>query len=59
MKNGRLKMPDMSLMCKSLKILWIKRLLNEEDLQWKIISVHYLEKAGGKLIFLCNYEMKK
>ena len=52
-------MPDMSLMCKSLKILWIKRLLNEEDLQWKIISVHYLEKSGGKLIFLCNYEMKK
>ena len=52
-------MPDMSLMCKSLKILWVKRLLNEEDLQWKIISVHYLEKVGGKLIFLCNYEMKK
>ena len=46
-------------MCKSLKILWVKRLLNEEDLQWKIIPVHYLEKVDGKLIFLCNYELKK
>ena len=58
-KNGGLKMPDMSLMYKSLKTLWVKRLLDEEDLQWKIIPVHYLEKVGGNLIFLCNYELKK
>ena len=58
-KNGGLKMPDMSLMCKSLQILWVKRILDEEDLQWKIIPVHYLEKVGGKLIFLCNYALKK
>ena len=46
-------------MCKSLKILFVRRLLNGKDLQRKIIPVHYLEKAGGKLIFLCNYELKK
>ena len=52
-------MPDMSLMCNSFKILWVKRLLNEEDSLWKIIPAHYLEKVGCKLILLCTYEMKK
>ena len=57
MKHGGLKMSDnfFLLMCKSLKILWVKRLLKEEVLLWKIIP----EKVGSKLIFLCNYELKK
>ena len=49
----------MSLICKSLKILWVKRLLNEEELQRKIIPLKYLENVGGKLVFLCNYNIKK
>ena len=49
--NGGLKTPDMSLMCKSLKIVWVKCLLNEEELQWKIIPLctilRDLRKGGG------------
>ena len=57
-RNGGLKMPDMTIMCKSLKILWIKRLLDEENSQWKIIPLHYLEKVGGKFVFHCNYDIQ-
>ena len=51
-------MPDMTIMCKSLKILWIKRLLGEEDSQWQTIPLHYLERVGGKFVFHCNYDIQ-
>ena len=53
-----LNMPDIQLMCKALKVTWIKRLLKEENRQWKVIPLYYLEKAGGKLVFECNYDLK-
>ena len=57
-KAGGLNMPEMGLMCKALKIMWVKRLLNEEQRQWKIIPLYYLEKVGTRLIFECNYDVK-
>ena len=59
-KAGELNMPEMGLMCKALKIMWVKRLLSEEQRQWKIIPLYYLEKVGARLIhvFECNYDVK-
>ena len=57
-KAGGLNMPEMGLMCKALKIMWVKRLLNEELRQWKIIPLYYLEKVGARLIFECNYDIE-
>ena len=45
-------------MCKSLKVLWIKRLLDKENSQRKIFSLHYLEKVDGKFVFHCNYDIQ-
>ena len=56
--DGGLNMPDMRLMCKAIKLMGVKRLLNEELRQWKVIPLYYLEKTGGKLIFECNYDLK-
>ena len=57
-KAGGLNMPEMGLMCKALKIMWVKRLLNEELRQWKIIPLYYLEKVGARLTFECNYDIE-
>ena len=48
----------MQLVCKALKVMWVEKLLNEEHRQWKAIPLYYLEKAGGKIIFECNYDLK-
>ena len=49
-KNGGLKMSDMSLMCKSLKI-WTKEFLK--------LRRFTVEKNSSSLFFLYNYELKK
>ena len=48
-----LNMPEMGL-----KIMWVKHLLNEEQQQWKMIPLYYLDKVGARLIFECNYNVK-
>ena len=40
-RNGGLNMPDMTIICKSLKVLWVKRLLNDDPKQWKVIPIHF------------------
>ena len=40
-RNGGLNMPDMTIICKSLKVLWLKRLLNDDPKQWKVIPIHF------------------
>ena len=57
-KAGGLNTPEMVLMCKALKIMWVKRFLNEEQRQLKIIPLYYLEKVGARLIFECNYDIE-
>ena len=57
-KSSGLNMPEMGLMCKALKIMWVKRLSNEQQRQWKIIPLYYLEKVGARLIFECKYDVK-
>ena len=46
--NGGLNMPDTKIICKSLKVMWVKRLLEEDPLQWKVIPLYYLQRIGGR-----------
>ena len=51
-------MHDMTIICKSLKVLWVKRLLNDDPKQWKVIPIHFLKNVGGRFLFKCNYDIK-
>ena len=44
---GGLSVPNIELFCKSLKLSWIKRLLNEGGGQWKTLFATLTEKIGG------------
>ena len=48
----------MTIICKSLKVLWVKRLLNDDPKQWKVIPIHFLKNVGGRFLFKCNYDIK-
>ena len=47
-KNGGLKNVDIELKIISLKCSWIRRLYNEVDHDWKIISLNYIHNTLGK-----------
>ena len=51
-------MPDMAIICKSLKVLWVKRLLNDDPKQWKVIPIHFLKNVGRRFLFKWNYDIK-
>ena len=51
-------MPDITIICKSLKVLWVKRLLNDDPKQWKEIPIHFLKNVGERFLFKCNYDIK-
>ena len=51
-------MPDITIICKSLKVLWVKRLLNDEPNQWKVMPIYFLKNVGGRFLFKCNYDIK-
>ena len=57
-RNGSLNIPDMTIICKSLKVLRVKRLLNDDPKQWKVIPIHFLKSVGGRFLFKCNYDIK-
>jgi hypothetical protein len=48
---GGLKLTDIQTFLISIKACWVKRLLNDNNGQWKSFYDSYLKKAGGKLIF--------
>ena len=45
--QGGLNFPDISKKVKTQNIMWVKRLLNEEESPWKIIPKFYLSNIGG------------
>ena len=51
-------MIDFILFDKALKITWVKRLCSDDNRPWKLIPLSLLSKLGGKLLFLCNYNIK-
>ena len=40
--------------------MWVKRLLYGEKYSgWKVTFDHFFRSLGGRIIFLCNYDIKK
>ena len=58
-EEGGLNMTDFTLFDKALKLCWVKRLCSTDDAPWKAIPISLLSSVGGKLIFECNYDVKR
>ena len=60
--HGGLRVPNIGLMSKPLKLAWITRLLREQEpweQAWKTIPNHFLNKYGGlNFLLKCNYNEK-
>ena len=58
--DGGLKMINFKLFVKTQRVMWIKRLLYEEqNMGWKLYFDQCFKSVGGRLIFLCNYDADK
>ena len=56
-EEGGLKMIDMDCMIKSLRLAWLKRLLNGSNATWKRYLIYQLEPLGGLFFLNCNYDV--
>ena len=61
--DGGLRVPNMEVMAKSLKLAWISRFLTVDMLSrkenWKAIQEYFLRKYGGlNFLLRCNYDKK-
>ena len=57
---GGLRMNNFEIFVKSQRLMWLKRLLNEEELSgWKASFDFCCSKIGGRFVFLCNYDIGK
>ena len=51
-ENGGLKMVNLETMCQTLKIIWVKRYLDQFNKgKWKVFLQQELGKLGGEMIF--------
>lgn len=57
-KEG-LNMPEMLIIYKLLKVMCVKRLLNEDPLQWKAIPIHYSTYVGRNLFSNATMTLKR
>jgi len=57
-EKGGLDLPEYEIITKSLLSAWVMRMKDGVNEDWMKIPFFYLEKAGGVLIFDCNYELK-
>ena len=56
--NGGIRMPDIDLMIKAMRLAWIARLLKHGNLNWKSVPDFYLRKLGGlNFLLRCNYDV--
>jgi hypothetical protein len=58
-ENGGLKMLDVECFVNAQKVMWVKRILKEEQGSWKVYPDYLLEKILGNKSFQCNLDMKK
>ena len=60
LERGGIRMVDIDVMFKALKLAWIPRLLIQGNQNWKTVPNYYLTKFGG-LNFLprCNYDARE
>ena len=55
-KNGGLKMIDIDIFIKSLKVSWIKRTVNSEEKEiLNKMYLHTLQPFGGTMLFECSF----
>ena len=60
--RGGLRVPNVDVMIKSLRLAWIPRLLSNDEKWsevWKTIPKHYFDSYGGlNFLLRCNYDLK-
>ena len=57
--KGGLRMVDIEIMFKALKLAWIPKLLSPGNPNWKTIPDYYLKRVGGlNFLLRCNYDEK-
>ena len=57
--RGGLKVPNIFLMDKALRLNWIRRLVVNKPGKWRIIPQYYFDKYGGiEFLLKCNYDGK-
>jgi len=57
--RGGIRMTDIEIMFKALRLAWIPRLLTPGNKNWRTVPDHYLRKLGGlKFLLKCNYDVK-
>ena len=57
--KGGIRMTDVEIMIKALRLAWIPRLLNPVSLNWKSIPDNFFKKLGGlNFLLRCNYDAK-
>ena len=57
-QDGGLKAPDFTAIDKALKLIWIKRFLDESDAEWKLIPMEAFDRYVGKLLLQSRYSIK-
>ena len=59
LERGGIRMVDIDIMFKALKLAWIPRLLIPGNQSWKTVPDYYLRKFGGlNFLLRCNYDAK-
>ena len=59
LERGGIRMVDIDIMFKALKLAWIPRLLTPGNQNWKTVPDYYLRKFGGlNFLLRCNYDAK-
>ena len=57
--NGGLRMVDIELTIRSLRLAWIQRLIFGNKGNWKNVPDHFFKKHGGlNFLLRCNYDTK-
>ncbi|KAL9957825.1 hypothetical protein ACROYT_G034773 [Oculina patagonica] len=57
--RGGIRMTDLHIMFKALKLAWIPRLLASDNGNWCTIPNHFFNKTGGlKFLLRCNYDAR-
>ena len=55
-EKGGIRITDVEIMIKALRLVWISRLLTPEMINWKAIPHYFLSKTGGlNFLLRCNY----
>ena len=54
-KDGGLKVPNLRCMIDTQYMKWIRKILNQENTLWKLLTSQFLKRFGGLKIFSCNY----